>query len=152
MIYKHIRRIVVPRPATNLTVDIEIGQVDIEIGQRSRSQYGTNRKGLSQWSFIPNINAVSLKLQQIWARLKFLWQTEGQTDRRMSFNVPRFRGRRGTIIDQLSFNYTLHIIPTPDNQPYKRKAANGYVRHVHIDEAYQYFIIWVKEDCQESSA
>ena len=56
---------------------------DLEIGQRSRSrsQYGTNRKGLSQWSFIPNINAVSLKLQKIWARLKFLWQTEGQTNR-----------------------------------------------------------------------
>ena len=57
---------------------------DLEIGQRSRSrsQYGTNRKGLSQWSFIPNINAVSFKLQKIWARLKFLWQTEtdGQTD------------------------------------------------------------------------
>ena len=63
-----------------------------------RSQFGTNKKGLSQWSFIPNINAVSLKLQKIWARLKFLWQRDRRIDRQMSFNVPRFRERRGTKI------------------------------------------------------
>ena len=76
---------------------------DIGVGQRSRSRslHGINRKGLSQGSCMPNINALSLILQKIWARLKFLWQrdwqTDGQTDGRMSFNIPRFRERRGTI-------------------------------------------------------
>ena len=37
---------------------------DLEIGQRSRSPHGTNRKGLSQWSCMPNINAVSLILRR----------------------------------------------------------------------------------------
>ena len=59
---------------------------------RSRTPHGTNRKGLSQWLCMPNINALSLILQKIWARLKFLWQTEGQ----MSFNVPHFCKRRET--------------------------------------------------------
>ena len=77
---------------------------DLEVGQRSmsRSLHGINRKGLSQGSCMPNINSLSLMLQKIWARLKFLWQTDWrtdwQTDGRMSFNVPRFRERRGTII------------------------------------------------------
>ena len=75
---------------------------DLEVGQRSRSQRSINWKGLVQWSCMPNINALSFILQKIWARLKFLWQTKGQTDEqtdgRMSFNVPcfRFRERRGT--------------------------------------------------------
>ena len=51
-----------------------------------------------------NINALSLILQKIWARLKFLWQIDRQTngrtvrktDRRISFNFPRFRERQGT--------------------------------------------------------
>ena len=60
--------------------------------------HGTNRKGLSQGSCMPNINALSLILQKIWARLKFLWQTDGWTDGQMSFNVPRFRERQGTIM------------------------------------------------------
>ena len=68
-------------------------KIDLEIGQSSRSPYGTNRKGMSQWSCMPSINALSLILQKIWARLKFLWQTDGRTDRQMSFNVPRFRER-----------------------------------------------------------
>ena len=70
---------------------------DLEKGRRSRSQNGANWKGLSQGTCMPNINALSLILQKIWARLKFLWQTdggtdgqtEGQKDGRMSFNVPR---------------------------------------------------------------
>ena len=81
--HEQIRRIVVPRPATNLT---------LEVGKRSRSPHGTNGKDLSQGSCMPNINALSLILQKIWPRLKFLWQTDGQTDRgtdgRMIFNVP----------------------------------------------------------------
>ena len=62
----------------------------LEVGQRSRSRHGVNWKGLSQWSCMPNINALSLILQKIWARLTFLWRTEGRTDRRMRFNVPAF--------------------------------------------------------------
>ena len=53
---------------------------DLEVGQRSRSPHGINRKVLSQGSCMPNINALSLILQKIWARLKFLWQTDGLTD------------------------------------------------------------------------
>ena len=49
---------------------------DLEVGQKSRSRHGMNRKGLSQGSCMPNINALSLILQKIWARLKFLWQTD----------------------------------------------------------------------------
>ena len=82
---------------------------DLEVGQRSRSPHGTNRKGLSQGSCMPNINVLSLIPQKIWARLKFLWQTDGRTDRQTDewdlmspafekggVNVPRFRERRGT--------------------------------------------------------
>ena len=56
---------------------------DLGVGQRSRSRslHGINRKGLSQGSCMPNINALSLILQKIWARLKFLWQRDWQTDR-----------------------------------------------------------------------
>ena len=53
---------------------------DLEVGQRSRSPHGTNGKDLSQGSCMPNINALSSILQKLWARLKFLWQTDGQTD------------------------------------------------------------------------
>ena len=48
--------------------------------KRSRSQHGANWKGLSQGSCMPNINALPLILKNIWARLKFLWQTDGQRD------------------------------------------------------------------------
>ena len=64
---------------------------------RSRSQHGANWKGWSQGSCMPNISVLSLILQKIWARLKFLWQTDGLTDRRMSFNVPHFHEKQGTI-------------------------------------------------------
>ena len=72
---KQIQRIVHGPPCSN--------KYDLEKGQRSRSWHRAYWKGLSQGSCIPNINALSLILQKIWARLKFLWQTEG----RMSFNV-----------------------------------------------------------------
>ena len=71
---------------------------DLEVCQRSRSRHGANWKGLSQGSCMTNINALSFRLQKILARLKFLWQTEGQTDGWTNFNVPRFRERRGTNI------------------------------------------------------
>ena len=56
---------------------------DLEVGQRSRqrSPHGTNGKGLSQGSCMPNINVLSLIPQKIWARLKFSWQTDWRTDR-----------------------------------------------------------------------
>ena len=46
----------------------------------SRSLHGANWKGLSQGSCIPNINALSLILQKIWARLMFLWRKDRQRD------------------------------------------------------------------------
>ena len=54
--------------------------IDLEEGQRSRSLLGANWKGLSQGSCMPNVNALSLILQKIWARLKFLWWTDRQTN------------------------------------------------------------------------
>ena len=66
----------------------------LEIGQRSRSSHGTNRKGLSQEWCMPNINALSLILQKIWARLKFVWQTDGQMDE-WDLMSPRFRESGG---------------------------------------------------------
>ena len=66
-----IRRIMVPRLATKF---------DLEIAQRSRSQHGTNRKGWSQWSCIPNIkNTLLLILQKICHAEVFV--TDRQTDR-----------------------------------------------------------------------
>ena len=53
------------------------------------------QKGLSQKSCMPKINALFINTsQKIWARLKVLWQTDGQRDRWMSFNI-------------------LHVSPTP---------------------------------------
>ena len=49
---------------------------DLELGQKSRSRHGVNWKGLSQGSCMPYFNALSLILQKIWARLKFLWQMD----------------------------------------------------------------------------
>ena len=64
----------------------------------SRSRHGVKWKGLSQVSCIPNINVLSLILQKIWARLNICdGQTDGPTDRRMRFEVTRFRKRQGTI-------------------------------------------------------
>ena len=83
---------------------------DLEVGQRSRPRHGVNWKGLTQGPCMSNINTLSLILQKIWTRLKFLWQadarTEGQTDGRMSFNAPRFRERRteGQTDGRMSFN------------------------------------------------
>ena len=77
---------------------------DLEKGQRSRRRprHGANWKGLSQWPCKSNINALSLILQKIWARLKFLWQTEGwrdgQTDEWVLMS-PAFAKARGTITD-----------------------------------------------------
>ena len=48
-----------------------------------RSLHGSNWKCLSQGLCMPNINALLLKFQK-WARLKFVWQTEG----RMSLMSP----------------------------------------------------------------
>ena len=61
-----------------------------------RSQHGANWKGLSQGSCIPNINALSLILQKIWARLKFLWQREGRTNKWVLMS-PAFAKACGTI-------------------------------------------------------
>ena len=66
--------------------------------QRPRPRHGSNLKGLSEGSCIPNINALSLILQKISVRLKFLWQTGGQTDGRMSCNIPRFHKSVGTTM------------------------------------------------------
>ena len=71
---------------------------DLDMGQRSKSPHGSNRKGMSQWLCMPHINTLSLILQKIWARLKFLWQT----DRRMRFNVPRFCKRQETKINKVT--------------------------------------------------
>ena len=82
---------------------------DLKEGQRSRSksQHGVTWKGLSQGSCMPNINALSLIIQKIWVRLKFLCSTDGQREGRMRFNVPTLSQKRGKktfrIIDLPSF-------------------------------------------------
>ena len=53
---------------------------------------------------MPSIKALSVKVQKLLPRLKFLWRTDGQTDRgtdgqtdrRMRFNVPTLSRKRGT--------------------------------------------------------
>ena len=71
---------------------------DLEVGQRSpsRSRHGTTGKVLSQGTHMPSIKALSVIVQKLWPRLKFLWQTDRQTDRRMRFNVPTLSRKRGT--------------------------------------------------------
>ena len=55
---------------------------DLEVGQRSpsRSRHGTSGKVLSQGTHMPSIKALSVIVQKLWPRLKFLWQTDGQTE------------------------------------------------------------------------
>ena len=57
---------------------------DPEVGQMSpsRSRQGTIGKVLSQRIHMPSIKALPVKLQKLWPRLKFSWQTDGQTDER----------------------------------------------------------------------
>ena len=47
---------------------------DLEKGQRSpsRSRHGTTRKVLSQGTHMPIIKALSVIVQKLWPRLKFL--------------------------------------------------------------------------------
>ena len=47
---------------------------DLEVGQRlpSRSQHGTTGKVLSQGTHMPSIKALSVIVQKLWPRLKFL--------------------------------------------------------------------------------
>ena len=62
---KQIQRIVVPRSANKF---------DLEAGQRSpsRSRHGTIGKVLSQGTHMPSIKALSVIVQKLWPRLKFL--------------------------------------------------------------------------------
>ena len=93
---KRIRRIVVHRPETTLILKY----VNVKVTAWRKL------KGLVTRIHMPNINAPSLILQKIWARLKFLWQTDKwmdrqtnrKTDRWMSFNVPHICKMRGTIM------------------------------------------------------
>ena len=62
-----------------------LNKFDLEVSQRSRSRHCANWKGLSQGSCMPNINAISLILQKIWARFKFLWQTKGRRTNEFCF-------------------------------------------------------------------
>ena len=47
---------------------------DLEVGQRSssRSRYGTTGKVLSQGTHMPSIKGLSVIVQKLWPRLKFL--------------------------------------------------------------------------------
>ena len=93
------QEIVCPHPAT------------LEVGQRSRSQHGANWKGLSQGSCTPNIKALSLILQKIWARLKFLWQTdrqghtEGRTDKCILMTPASSKGGGQQLQAYVKFHY-----------------------------------------------
>ena len=64
----------------------------------ARSRRGNIGKALSQRTHMPSIKALPVIVQKLRPRLKFLWQTDtdGQTDRRMWFNVPALSLKRGT--------------------------------------------------------
>ena len=73
---------------------------DLGKGQRSpsRSRHGTTRKVLSQGTHMPIIKALSVIVQKLWPRLKFLWQTDRQTHRQRDewdLMSPRFRESGG---------------------------------------------------------
>ena len=71
---KQIRIIVVPRAG-------KINWPWSRSRSKQRSRHDANWKDFFQGSFMPNINVISLILQKIWAMLKFLWQTEGRTNK-----------------------------------------------------------------------
>ena len=72
--FKQIRIIVVPRAG-------KINWPWSRSRSKQRSRHGANWKDFFQGSFMTNINVISLILQKIWALLKFLWQTEGRTNK-----------------------------------------------------------------------
>ena len=86
----------------NMPSSVLHSYVDLEIGPKVkvRSRHGVNWKGLSQGSCMPNINALSLILMskvkvfvtdgQTYSHTCTDRRTDGQTDGRMSFNVPTF--------------------------------------------------------------
>ena len=88
---------------------------DLEVGQRSRSRlrHGTSWKGLPQGSCKININALSLILQKIWARLMFLWRTDGHTDKWVLMS-PAFKkvGDKNTCRQHGTYKMTF----SPQNQ------------------------------------
>ena len=73
-LYKQIRIIVVPR----------VGKINCP-WSRSRSKLSSrhcaNWKDFFQGPLMQNINVISCTLQKILARLEFVWQTEGRTDK-----------------------------------------------------------------------
>ena len=74
---------------------------DHEVGQRSL--HGTNRKGLSQGSCIPNINALSFILQKILARLKY---NDRQTDEWVLMSFAFVKGGKQTT----AHNVTAYLL------------------------------------------
>ena len=95
---------------------------DLEVVQRSpwRSRYGTTRKVLSQGTHMQSINlkALSVIVQKLWPRLKFLWQTDRQRDRltdEWDLMSSRFResgGQKFKWWDEMNllFNVTINDI------------------------------------------
>ena len=65
---------------------------------------------------MPSIKALPVIVQKLWPRLKFLWQTDrqtdGLTDGRMRFNVPALLRKWGTIITLLSV-----VLPSLQSSP-----------------------------------
>ena len=89
---------------------------DLEVGQRSpsRSQHGTIGKVLSQRTHMPSIKALPVMVQKLWPRLKFLWQTDRQTDRRTDewdLMSPRFResGGQKTLLKDTLGDFPLEL-------------------------------------------
>ena len=92
---------------------------------------------------MPNINALSLILQKIWARLQFLWQTDGgtdgQRDRRTDKWVlmsPAFAKARGTkITNSWVLEFVDWILHEHHENWYltKIKPSTVYTTERHID-------------------
>ena len=55
-----------------------------------------HQKGL-QRTHMPSIKVLPVIVQKLWRRLRFLWQTDGQTDGKSDLKSPRFRKSGGTI-------------------------------------------------------
>ena len=114
---------------------------DLEVGQRSpsRSRHSTTGKVLSQGTLMPSIKALSVIVQKLWPRLKFLWQTDrqrGQTDE-WDLMSPRFRSERANWLFNVTINNisVIHVTAHRCAGGLKKKyldLRSGSQRHRHF--------------------
>ena len=75
-------------------------EFDLEVGERSWSPHGTDRKGLVTRIMDANYQCSIINTSEDMSQVQFLRQTDGQ----INFNVPRFGEIQGTITYDLRYS------------------------------------------------